>query len=72
MEGMVPGTWKRSPGEATMFGRNLTAAFHNVRTSKPTSRGLKKNVRLYKGIDLSPDEKARQHEAEAERARRIF
>ena len=55
---------KDNPGDATTFGRNLTAACHNVRTTKqPTTRDGRKG-RLYLGIDLNPEEKARRREAE--------
>jgi putative DNA primase/helicase len=53
-------------GSAPIFGRNLCAAFPTVRTSTPTTRGRARNVRLYLGIDFSPQEKARQQEEEAE------
>jgi len=49
---------KEHKGDASLFGRNLKAAFHSVRTSKPTSREGRKG-RLYQGIDLNPEERSR-------------
>jgi putative DNA primase/helicase len=59
------------PGSAPLFGRNLTAAFHTVRTSNPTTRGNRKG-RWYLGIDISPEEKARRAAAEAQAMRDVF
>jgi putative DNA primase/helicase len=43
------------PGKASTFGSNLRAAFPVVRTSNPTVRDGRKNVRLYLGIAIKKD-----------------
>lgn len=72
------GAWKEwcqehgrdHPGDRTAFGRNLTAAFHSIRTSNPTTRGgCGVKVRWYLGIDLNPEEKARQQRRDEEKAK---